>query len=215
MRKSIALFAILGAAGLQAATAATITTYDRTTFHSALSSATLSGQDFDSLPLGTITTVNGVTYTPSAGTALVTSTYLTTTAPNGLGSTSVGFFLPSETLTIKFNAPISAFALDINTFATAADSYSVTVNDGSGSVIPSLFDVFPNQSTGEFFGFTDSASFDTVVLSSVGGFSYTVDSLIYGAASAVVTAAVPEPETYALMLIGGAALGFWVRRRNA
>src|ERR1700734_1405924 len=54
-----------------------------------------------------------------------------TTLPNGLGSTSFGFFGPNETLTITFSSAITAFALDINTFATNSGDYAATVNDGS------------------------------------------------------------------------------------
>src|SRR5579864_4277260 len=100
------LFLLMGGA-LQIASASTVQ-FNRATFQTALASATLSSQDFDSLSLGDITTVNGVTYTPSLGTAVVTDSFLTTTSPNGLGSTSAGFFAPTETLTIMFSTPITA-----------------------------------------------------------------------------------------------------------
>src|SRR5579864_5722055 len=128
MRIITAVLAVTSAGCLQMATAATITDFNRVTFQTALSGATLSGQNFDSLPLGNITTVNGVTYTPSSGTAVVTNHFLTTTAPNGLGSTSFGFFGPTETLTLTFSSAITAFALDINTFATRSGDYHATVN---------------------------------------------------------------------------------------
>ena len=66
-----------------------------------------------------------------------------------------------------FASPITAFALDINTFATNSGDYQAAVNDGANSVIPSVFDVFPNTETGEFIGFTDSSSFTQVVISGV------------------------------------------------
>ena len=215
--------------GLQMLPAATIVEFNRATFQTALASATLSGQNFDSLSVGDITTVNGVTYTPSGGTAVVTSSFLTTTSPNGLGSTSNGFFGPAETLTLMFASPITAFALDINTFATNSGDYQAAVNDGANSVIPSVFDVFPNTETGEFIGFTDSSSFTQVVISGVndpgtgggncsGGLcSYTVDTLVYGDASAVVAVGgggVPEPSTFGLLGLGLATAGLLARRRR-
>ena len=92
MRAVTVLFALTSAGCSQLAAASTITEFSRTAFQAALSSDNLSGQDFDSLPLGTIATVNGVTYTASMGDAIVTNSFLTTTSPNGLGSTSFGFF---------------------------------------------------------------------------------------------------------------------------
>lgn len=217
MRIVTALLALTSAGCSQIAMASTITEFDRASFQTALSSAMLSGQNFDSIPLGTIVTVNGVTYTPSLGAAVVTNSFLTSTSPNGLGSTSFGFFGADETLTIMFSSAITAFALDINTFATNSGDYEATVNDGSGSVVPSLLDVFPNTETGQFIGFTDSSPFTSVVISPVsdpgtgGGHcasstcSYTVDTLVYGDAAALST---PEPATWAMMLLGFAGLGF-------
>jgi hypothetical protein len=223
MRAVIVLLALASAGCSQIAMASTITEFSRTAFQAALSSATLSGQNFDSLLTGTIITVDGVTYAPSGGTALVTNAFLTTTPPNGLGSTSVGFFENDETLTITFSSAITAFALDINTFATNSGDYEATVNDGFNSVVPSLLDVFPNQETGEFIGFTDSSPFTSVVISPVsdpgtgggkcGAFptcTYTVDTLVYGDAAALV----PEPSVWAMMLAGFAGLSAVALRRR-
>jgi hypothetical protein len=223
MRIVTGLLALASAAYSQIATASTITEFNRASFQTALSSAMLSGQNFDSLPLGTIVTVNGVTYTPSLGTALVTDSFLTSTSPNGLGSTSIGFFEPNETLTIAFSSAVTAFALDINTFATNSGDYEATVNDGSSSVVPSLLDVFPNDQTGQFIGFTDSSPFTSVVISAVSDpgesgqcgsstCSYTADTLVYGEAAAL--GAVPEPPTWVMMLLGFAGLGYAGFRRR-
>ena len=59
MRAVTVLFALTSAGCSQLAAASTITEFSRTAFQAALSSDNLSGQDFDSLPLGTIATVNG------------------------------------------------------------------------------------------------------------------------------------------------------------
>jgi hypothetical protein len=212
MRSQFSILLVLSCAGcLQMATAGTITEYTRDTFEA----SALTVQNFDSLTNAqTITTVNGVTYTPSLGTALVTSMYLTTTFPNGLGSTSVGYFEADETLTITFSSPITAFAIDINTFASTPDAYQAAVNDDTSSVAPSVFDTFPNTETGEFIGFTDSASFTQVVISDLAAQPYTVDTMLYGASGSVNTSA-PEPASIALLGLGLSGVALIARRRRA
>ncbi|AMV39969.1 PEP-CTERM sorting domain-containing protein [Planctomyces sp. SH-PL62] len=200
-----------------AASSATITTYNRAAFQTALSGGTLSGQDFDSLAAGTVLgTLDGVTYGASGGNPIVTDSYLTSTTPNGLGSTSVGYFLSSESATFTFATAITAFAIDINTFAAFEGAYTATLN--LGDVVSSRFDVFPNTSTGQFLGFTSDVAFTSVTISAVADpgsgatYAYTLDSLVYGEAAAV---AVPEPSS--LVLCGLASFvgcGVWARRRR-
>lgn len=186
------------------ASAVTITSYNRAAFQTALSSGTISGQNFDSLVAGaTISTLNGVTYGASLGSPLVTNSYLTTTFPNGLGSTSVGFFQIAEVATFTFASSITAFGIDVNTFAPTAGDYTAILN--IGSVIGSKFDVFPGAATGQFIGFISDTPFSSVSIRALvdpttfTGYSYTLDTLVYGNASSVITAASPEPSTFALL----------------
>ncbi len=124
--------------------AALITSIDRATFQTAITGGTISGEDFDSLSVGTILGVTpDLTYSASGGSPIVTNTFLTSTSPNGLGSTSVGYFLPSETTTFSFSAPITAFAIDINTFAGTDGAYTATLD--IGDIVLSLFEVFPSR----------------------------------------------------------------------
>ena len=199
--------------------AATITPFDRATFQAALSGGNAFGQDFEGLASGsTIGTVGDVTYAASQGQPLVTSAFLTTTPPNGLGSTSVGFFLPSETATISFATPITAFGIDINTFATTEGAYQGTLN--LGDQVLSFFDVFPGQATGQFLGFISDTAFTSVTIAALTGFSYTLDSLVYGQAEEIVPEdgqpgedghEGAEPATLALLGLG---LGAVVRSRR-
>jgi hypothetical protein len=204
---------------LSHAPAATITGYNRASFSTALSGGTVTGQNFDGLANGTIlTTLNGVTYGASQGSAIVTDTYLTTTNPNGLGSTSAGFFKSNESATLSFATAITAFGIDINTFAPTAGDYVATIN--LGNTILSKFDVFPGTSTGQFIGFISDTPFTSVSISPLAdpnqsSYSYTLDSLVYGNAAAIVNAASPEPSTVGIFGLGLLLLALVGRRHGA
>jgi len=197
------------------ASAATITPFNRAAFQAALIGGTVFGQNFDGFVDGaTIGTVGDVTYSASNGLPLITSTFLVTTAPNGLGSTSVGFFQSSETATFQFANPITAFGIDVNTFADTEGAYQAALDNG-GSVT-SFFDTFPGFFTGQFLGFISDTPFSTVSVSALTGFTYTLDTLIYGDARAVSDPrVVPLPAAGWLLLSGMGLLGFLQRRRRS
>ena len=189
---------------------AVLLSLDRATFVAA--SGSLSGQNFDALPAGTtLTTVGPVTFGSSVGTPVVTSQFLTTTSPNGLGRTTQNFFSSTDAATFTFLNAISAFAIDINTFATAAGSFDVVLNTGDQAF--SIFETFPRAGTGQFIGFVSDTPFSTVTLTANTGASFTLDTLLFGSRAAVV-GAVPEPGTWAMMLIGFGAIGGALRKRR-
>ena len=198
---------------LGAASAATLTSLDRATFQAAIGGG-VSYQDFDGLAVDSLLTDDGnVTYSTTGGTPLVTDDYLTSTSPQGLGATNVGFFLTTDSLTLTFDSAITAFAIDINTFATADGSYSGLLN--TGDTVDSIFETFPGFGTGQFIGFISDTAFTSLTISSPGGFAYTVDTLIYGEARDVIEpGAIPEPGTWALMIGGFGLAGASLRRRR-
>ena len=174
--------AVSGLAALLALTptlsSAAIIIFDRATFQAAVADGTISGQNFDSLLAGTILGATAdLTYSASLGSPIVTNSFLTSTNPNGLGSTSIGFFLSNETATFSFNAPITAFAIDVNTFANSDGAYTASLD--TGDIVNSLFQVFPGAVTGQFIGFISDTPFSSITIAAATGFSYTLDTLVY------------------------------------
>jgi len=184
-----------------AAHAAIITYPSRVAFGAAVSGEIV--QTWDALADGTLISVlDGITYTPSAGSAVVTNNFLPLSPPNTLGRTPGEFFAGTDTMTFTFSFPITAFAISFNTFATVAGSFRATNN--LGDIALSFFDPFPGFTTGQFVGFSSTAPFTSVTISAPSGASFTLDNLTYA----------PVPEPAALLLVGlGTAAAFYRRRR--
>jgi hypothetical protein len=190
------------------AQAAIISSVDRATFQLAVAGGMISQENFDAIAVGTILGVTpDVTYGASGGSPIVTNAFLTSTPPNGLGETSLNFFPPGDSASFTFSSSITAFAIDINTFAGTDGAYIATLN--IGDIVTSIFEVFPGFATGQFIGFVSDTPFTSVIISDVTGLSYTLDTLVYGEASALV---VPEPA--ALALLGIALLAMALARRR-
>jgi hypothetical protein len=81
----------------------------------------------------------------------------------------------------------------------------ITLNDGSGTI----FNPVTNTNGGaQYFGFTDTASFTSLTISNVGD-AWGLDAFT------INIAPVPEPSTWAMMILGFAGVGFMAYRRKA
>jgi hypothetical protein len=194
------------------ALALSLTKYSRNDFDQAFPNSVL--EDWDSQKQGTRInngqTLNGITYNTSSGAALVTTKFLPSTQPNGLGSISQGFFTVGEIITFSFAQPLIAFGIDINTFSALDGAYIAILPDGTiaSSIDDPFFDF--QDSTGQFLGFSSSAPFSSISITSnyfVSSESFTLDTL-----RGVPSQQIPSP----MMLPGLLGLRFaaWKKHRN-
>ncbi len=179
----------------------------RAGFQTATSGYTMQVEGFDNYSDGqTLTSTPDFSMSTSSGQPIVTSAYVVSTTPNGLGLTTHGdYFGPADTITFSFNTPIHAFAIDINTFADQDGDFSATINTTSGQTeIYSIFSPVPTY--GQFIGFVSNTPFTDVTIAAEANYSYTLDTVQYGNVSAV-------PVPAAVWLFGSAILSlFGVRR---
>lgn len=224
MTRSARFFIASLIAGISLSANAVVISTDRDNFIAAAGSTDLTFENFDSFGEGMAPTVAGVSsITASLGTVLATNQFLTTTSPNGIGSTSPGggfiFFLADETVTFTFASAITAFAIDINSFGDLDGDYTATLS--TGDVVDSVFDVFSGQVTGQFVGLVSDTAFTSVTIAANGSspspnLTYTLDGLFFGSGDALGGATpVPTPPMLALLSLGMIGLAAARRRRSA
>ena len=219
--KTTTLIALLAVSFAPSAWANPVTVNtDRTSFYSSLSSG-YTVDDFGPFAHYPISTgvLNSTTSIPGViapGTVHAGVTYST---PIGTGyffniDARAGFaggFLDSVgngfRLTANFDSAVSAFGFDTN-YLSPHLQVVVHFNDATTQ----MFSSGVNGDHPSFFGFSSTASdITSVVIGSTDYVSFAVDNFTY---SHPTVAAVPEPETYALVLAALGALGFSARRRR-
>lgn len=213
--KTIVATAAISLALTASAAAQQTSSADRDAFFASASDAELTLLTFDDLAAETVLSegvLDGVTITALGGAIVVTDTFLTSTGGNGIGIEGDEFFRANDRITFTFDEAITAFAIDINTFADVDGSY-LAITDGGDAVL-SLFEVFDGRSTGQFIGFTSETAFTSITISALtaSNIAFTLDTLFFGAATAVDAAAVPVPA--AAWLFGTALFGGIAARRS-
>lgn len=211
----LVLFPVILLTAVQAQ--ATIVTYSsRAAFDAAVGHTF---ETWDEFANGTVitdgSTVNGITYNYIPDTLdfrsgvnfMVTNAFAYSSYPNTLGLTGDPDYFTFDGVQFGFSQPISTFAIDISTVATADGVFKATT--GLGDTILSYFDPFPGIETGQFIGFTSDTPFSSVSLAfadenSPNNAAWVVDTLRY----------TPLPPSLLLLGSGLAGLGLLRLRKR-
>ncbi len=153
------------------------------------------------------TTVTG-TLNNAAGTVSLSSTESLTLPANGAARVTATDGVLNNPLTFTFNdGLISALEFNINALTNGDVFFTFSGGDSDG-LVTTLYDLSQN---GQNFFNAFNGTFQSVTMSFANG-ATVQDVRQFRMTSA---AAVPEPATWALMLIGFGAIGFGMRRRRA
>ncbi len=216
MVAAVALMAV-SAGGAQAA----VTTYTSSaTFNAAIAGFTPTVEDFSSGTAGQLIApggaFNGNTYTPTL-TATLDATIITNQF-NSFSGLSLGcdqsngaaqFCFDGDSVTVTFAAPVFAVGAFFNVNANSGN-FGLTVGSDTASSGSASYDT----STFVFAGLVSDTSFTSAKFFSnsggAGTASFNIPEIITGSKAG----AVPEPATWAMMLVGFGGLGAMLRRRR-
>jgi hypothetical protein len=160
-------------------------------------------------PCGSI--VAGVTFSPPAG----FDNYIAPAGQSANPTIALGVdYPPGGVMTVSFSAT-DIFAIGADLFQNngggsqsgSASPFEVTVNFVGGS--SQVFDFGVPSDTGGFFGLTSTQAIQSVGIAETDGFAVIDNASFSGSAG------VPEPASWAMMLVGFGGLGAVLRRNRA
>lgn len=195
------------------ADATTVASLDRADF-AAATDGTTRVVDFDDLPEGPLLAHRGVTFAASTGPVAVTDLYVASSGANTIGGARQGFFAAEDSVTLTFDVPVTAFAIDVTTNDIADGAYLAALD--TGLTITSLFAPFEGETTGQVIAVAGAAEFRSVTISAAGARPFTLDTLVLGPVpGGEGITAVPLPATLPLALAGLGLIGIVGYRRRA
>jgi hypothetical protein len=188
-------------AAFEAATGATTVEDFTPSFHFPITSGILNSSTSDVVafgdPIVSGEILPGVTYSTPIG----TGNFFNIDAGGGFTGGFLDTITGPRVLTVTFSGDQTGFGFDTNSLM---GNFTVVIN---GTYVENFSAV--SSSTPTFFGF-QSSSKDITSVTIAGDnptFGFAIDNFTYSAS------AVPEPSTWAMMLLGFAGLGFAARRR--
>ena len=151
----------------------------------------------------------GVTFSPPTGYDL----YIAAPGQSANPTTALGLDFPQGgDLTITLDNLATAFGMDLfQNFGGGAQSGSddpFLISLFNGSVLVTSFNVAVASGTGSVFSVTGTNPFNSITVSSETTGYAVIDNFSFG------ESAVPEPDTWAMMLLGFGAIGCAMRRRQ-
>lgn len=197
---------------------------DRTSFDGAAGATT--SVDFEGCPSGTVALPTdesvssssgpcsgiaaGITFTPESGGGL----YIADVGQSANPTIALGTNTPSGGTTfISLDTASNSFAGDFfQNFGGGSQSGSDApffLSIFSGMTLIDTFDFDVASGTGTFFGLVSTDAFNRIELGQSNGFAV-MDNIAFGAGAA----AVPEPATWAFMILGFGAIGGAMRRQR-
>lgn len=184
---------------------------DEATFITDVGAAPVTLESFESAPTGDSTTSLAF---PTAdlscdGSAWCSSFFGVSSLMPTDDSQGVYFATP-DSIIVTFATPITAFAIDVGDLGTrGATDFSATLSNGDEIT-------FLTEYTGSSFGQLFVGVIDDTEFTSITFHGSIADDGIYfdRMQTAMVTLAVPEPETYAMLLVGLGLLGISASRKK-